>query len=154
LRRPCSDFNSRDVLLKRAVMPFVNNITPTDSSTRPSDQLQSSHNLTLSAEDSRPSLRMNLQYSFSLLVRVLTCLRRQIHFFKAMTGITSMKCTLHGEKIPKACMSPGITILWTLGVDLLGKLISQICRIPIGHRERHFNLPQHLFLRPREERRV
>src|ERR1700685_2086013 len=130
-------------------MPFANNITQTDSSTRPSDQLQSSHNLTLNAEDSRPSLRMNLRYSLSLLVRVLTCLRRQIHFFKVMLGITLMKCTLHGDKIPKASMSLGTTILWILGADLLGKLISQICRIPIGHPGRHFNLPRHSFLLPR-----
>ena len=34
--------------------------------------------------------------------------RQQIRFFRVMQGITSMKCTLHGEKTPRACTSLGI----------------------------------------------
>jgi len=91
-------------------MPFANNTIPAASFIKPSDRLQSSHNLHLNAEDSQQSLQMNLQYAptFSL-TRVLTLRDRQpTHFFKVMQGITSTKCTLHGEKTQLACMSLGM----------------------------------------------
>lgn len=44
--------------------------------------------------------------------------RQRIPSFKVMLGITSMKCTLPGERIPKVFMSHGIILLFELWADL------------------------------------
>ena len=162
LLQQCWDYNSLDVSPKRVVLPFdkaLHHQQPGLSSPqRDVFQRQQPFSTRNPVKWGHwPQLhQMNRRY-LVFEWRSLTLHRQQTLFSKEMRETTLMRCTLHGDMIPRVYTSHGtyLSLAHSLGwTDGSGKRISPICRILRNHLEPHFNPLQLWFLLPRAARRV